>query len=366
MGFPTVIFIAGAILMSAAVVLCSFPATLSLERAFPSNHLEDLSQLRARDRVRHGRKLQSSNGIVDFPVEGTYNPFRVGLYYTKLQLGSPPRDYYVQIDTGSDVLWVNCGSCNGCPETSGLPVNAHFLTVDIPIMIQLNLFDPGSSTTSQFISCSDRRCSLGVRSSDSDCSTQNNQCSYTFQYGDGSGTSGYYVSDLLHLETILEGSLTQNYSANVVFGYQGFAWTFLFHKVLMSWSEMHKLLLMDNPYDGISNCIVFLDNSSSGAARWCIGLQKIRGSGITILGDLVLKDKIVVYDLGGQRIGWTNYDCSTTVNVSATSRTGQSEYVNAGQLSDSRSLHNDRYELIPACMLAFLSLIITIQGNSFL
>lgn len=49
------------------------------------------------------------------------------LYYTKLQLGSPPRDYYVQIDTGSDVLWVSCGSCNGCPETSGLPVRSQFL-----------------------------------------------------------------------------------------------------------------------------------------------------------------------------------------------------------------------------------------------
>ncbi|KAM0988288.1 hypothetical protein ACFX13_012492 [Malus domestica] len=52
---------------------------------------------------------------------------------------------------------------------------------------------PRSSSTSQFISCSDRRCSLRSQS-DSICSTQNNQCSYTFQYGDGSGTSGYYVS----------------------------------------------------------------------------------------------------------------------------------------------------------------------------
>lgn len=25
--------------------------------------------------------------------------------------------------------------------------------------------------------------------------------------------------------------------------------------------------------------------------------------------DLVLKDKVVVYDLANQRIGWTNYDC---------------------------------------------------------
>ncbi|KAK9279028.1 hypothetical protein L1049_012703 [Liquidambar formosana] len=50
-------------------------------------------------------------------------------------------------------------------------------------------------------------------------------------------------------------------------------------------------------------------NSVGGAAVWCIGFQKIQGQGITILGDLVLKDKIFVYDLAGQRIGWANYDC---------------------------------------------------------
>ncbi|XVF46815.1 hypothetical protein PTKIN_Ptkin03bG0058500 [Pterospermum kingtungense] len=51
-------------------------------------------------------------------------------------------------------------------------------------------------------------------------------------------------------------------------------------------------------------------NSIGGAAVWCIGFQKTQGQEITILGDLVLKDKIFVYDLVNQRIGWTNYDCS--------------------------------------------------------
>lgn len=50
------------------------------------------------------------------------------LYFTKVRLGTPPRDFYVQIDTGSDVLWVSCGSCNGCPQTSGLQVNSLSLT----------------------------------------------------------------------------------------------------------------------------------------------------------------------------------------------------------------------------------------------
>lgn len=84
--------------------------------------------------------------------------------------------------------------------------------------IDLDFFDPGRSSTSSLISCSDRRCSSGIQSSDATCSSENNQCSYTFQYGDGSGTSGYYVSDMMHLDTVFEGAVTTNSSAPVVFG----------------------------------------------------------------------------------------------------------------------------------------------------
>jgi hypothetical protein len=67
-------------LLPAALVLCGFPATLNLERAFPVGQRVELSHLRARDMARHGRMLQSSspNGVIDFPVEGTYDPFHVG------------------------------------------------------------------------------------------------------------------------------------------------------------------------------------------------------------------------------------------------------------------------------------------------
>lgn len=66
------------------VVLCGIPATLRLERGFPTSHGVELSQLRARDAARHPRILQDSSssstsgGVVDFPVEGTYDPYRVG------------------------------------------------------------------------------------------------------------------------------------------------------------------------------------------------------------------------------------------------------------------------------------------------
>lgn len=477
-------------------VASGFPATLTLERAFPLNQRVELDELKARDRVRHGRFLQSSVGVVDFPVEGTYDPYRVGLYFTRVLLGSPPKEFYVQIDTGSDVLWVSCGSCNGCPQSSGLH-------------IPLNFFDPGSSSTASLISCSDQRCSLGVQSSDAGCSSQGNQCIYTFQYGDGSGTSGYYVSDLLNFDAIVGSSVT-NSSASIVFGCsisqtgdltksdravdgifgfgqqdmsvisqlssQGITPKVFSHCLkgdgggggilvlgeiveedivysplvpsqphynlnLQSISVNGKSLAIDpdvfatstnrgtivdsgttlaylaeeayDPFVGAiteavsqsvrpllskgTQCYLITSsvkgvfptvslnfaggvsmnlkpedyllqqNSIGDAAVWCIGFQKIQGQGITILGDLVLKDKIFVYDLAGQRIGWANYDCSMSVNVSTRSSTGKSEFVNAGQLSESSSPRTVFYnKLIPGSIVALLVHLSVLYTSLFL
>ncbi|GMP98910.1 hypothetical protein CsSME_00046612 [Camellia sinensis var. sinensis] len=486
-----------AVVFPAAVVLCGFPATLTLERAFPTSHGVELSRLIARDRLRHDRILQSSSGVADFPVEGTYDPFLVGLYFTRVQLGSPPKEFYVQIDTGSDVLLVSCNACNGCPTSSGLK-------------IPLNFFNASSSSTASLISCSDQRCSLGVQSSDSVCSTQNNQCSYAFQYRDGSGTSGYYVSDMMHLNTVVGNSLTSNTSASVVFGCstsqtgnltksdiavdgifgfgqqglsiisqlssQGITPNAFSHCLkgnsggggilvigaIMEPNIVYSPLVPSQPhynlnlqsiavngqplnvdpsvfttssnqgtivdsgttlaylaeavYDPFVNAITaavsqsvspvlskgnqcylitssvsdifptvslnfaggasmilkpedyLLQQNSVGGGTWCIGFQKRQGQQITILGDLVLKDKLVVYDVAGQRIGWANYDCSSSVNVSATTSNGQSEFVNAGQIGHSSSSRNTpSFKLIPSIVIAFLLHISTIATSfSFL
>lgn len=73
------VVISGVLMSAAAAAALYGEGTLSfaLERAFPTSHGVEMSQLRERDRVRHGRILQSS-GVVDFPVEGTYDPFLVG------------------------------------------------------------------------------------------------------------------------------------------------------------------------------------------------------------------------------------------------------------------------------------------------
>ncbi|XP_028789633.1 aspartic proteinase-like protein 2 [Neltuma alba] len=467
---------------------------LPLERAIPLSRRVELEALRARDRARHARMLEGvADGVVDFSVKGISDPSTIGLYYTKVKLGSPPREFNVQIDTGSDILWVNCNTCGDCPQSSQLE-------------IQLNFFDTASSSTSALISCSDPVCTSSTQNAATECTPQVNQCSYSFQYGDGSGTSGFYVSDAMYFDMILGQSMLANSSAKVVFGcstYQsgdltktdkavdgifGFgpgalsvisqlssrgitpkvfshclkgegngggilvlgeilepslAYSPLvpsqphYNLILQSIGVNGRILpinpavfatsnnrgtivdtgttlayLVQEAYDPLVNAIttivsqhatpiiskgsqcylastsvgdifpsvtlIFAGGASmvlepeqylmrsdfiDGVPEWCIGFQKVQ-EGVSILGDLVLKDKIFVYDLARQRIGWANYDCSLSVNVSVT--TTKDEYVVAGQLSVSSSESDILAKLLPLSIAAFFMHIAVFWKPQFL
>ncbi|KAL5746766.1 hypothetical protein ACOSP7_023737 [Xanthoceras sorbifolium] len=67
------------------------------------------------------------------------------------------------------------------------------------------------------VSCSDPLCASEIQTTATECPLQSNLCSYSFQYGDGSGTSGSYVSDTLYFDAILGESIIANSSAPVVF-----------------------------------------------------------------------------------------------------------------------------------------------------
>ncbi|KAI3989629.1 hypothetical protein MKX01_036238 [Papaver californicum] len=472
------IFTLGLIILPVAFVYSNH--YLTLERIIPNNHNIELNELKNRDRTRHGRILQqqqSSIGVVDFPVQGAADPYTVGLYFTRLKLGSPPKEFNVQIDTGSDILWVNCNSCSACPKSSGLG-------------IELQFFDPISSSSAAPISCADSVCSSVVQTAEAGCS-ENSQCSYQFQYGDGSGTAGFYVSDMLDFDTVTGNSIMSNSSAPVVFGcsnYQsgdltktdravdgilgfgqhgmsiiqqlssrgitpkvfshclkgtdkgggvlvlgevveeGIVYSPLvpsqphynlnlqsiaingqpvpIDPAVFSTSSSQGTIvdsgttlayLAEGAFDPFVNALVavvqqsvkpFIDktgtqcfiaqasvseafppvmlNFAGGATmvlkpedyllltpghqgEWCVGFQKVQGQGITILGDLVLKDKIIIYDLARQRIGWVNYDCSQSVNVTLGSG---NEKISEAQLSGSRSSQDALYQLIPVAVTA--------------
>ncbi|CAI0614793.1 unnamed protein product, partial [Linum tenue] len=364
------------------------------------------------------------------------------LYYTKINLGSPPREFNVLIDTGSDVLWVMSNTCVNCPRSSNL-------------QIQPTFYDATASSTARVIPCSHKDCAPFSKSGTSWCSS-NGQCGYTFQYLDLSVTSGVYVKDELRFDSILPGStIPKSRSAPIVFGVstyqsgrltstqhavdgilgfgrgdlsvysqlsstgltprvfshclkgdgmgggifvlgkileQGIVYTpltpskHLYYVHLQSIAVSGDMLgvdpvvftnggtffdtgtthayLVDEAHDQFVNAVTtvvsqsaapttrrgfqcYLVNSSVSVSQlfpavslhfdggaslvlkpeeylvqsfldpagiWCLGFGK--SPQLTILGELVLKDKIFVYDLIHQQIGWTHFNCSSAPNVS--------------------------------------------------
>ncbi|KAH0781005.1 hypothetical protein KY290_000603 [Solanum tuberosum] len=325
----------------------------------------------------------------------------------------------------------------------------------------MNFYDRDNSSTSSVISCSASICT-------SDECSETNQCAYSLHYADNSGTSGYFVSDLLYLDTFLRTSLIAKSSASIIFGcstsrfgelglsdravdgilvfgqqklsiisqlssrgisaksfshclkgegsgggilvlgeilHPSMVYSPLFHQstghynVYLQSTSVHGRILPIDPvafansgdrgtiidsgtslvylvaeaYESVVNAITVVVSPSAkpitsaidqcylisssfseniaevfptislnfagdasmnltptnyledmgffdGAAKWCFRFIRSDLSR-TILGDVALKDMIIVYDLARQRIGWANYDCSLLVNVSITSGT---------------------------------------------
>ncbi|XP_047326186.1 aspartic proteinase 36-like [Impatiens glandulifera] len=170
----------------------------------------ELEQLRARDLRRHA-------SIGNLLVVGTFSdPSIVGLYYTKIKLGSPPREFHVHIDTGSNVLWLNCKSCKNCPKKSSLGFSP-------------NLFDPARSSSSTPLYCSDSLCTSSI-SQCTNGSSSSSPCDFSITYEDGSGSSGSYFTDFLHFDdtparivfgcsSYISGTLTlENYAIDGTLG----------------------------------------------------------------------------------------------------------------------------------------------------
>ncbi|CAK9139107.1 unnamed protein product [Ilex paraguariensis] len=106
-----------------------------------------------------------------------------GEYFVRIGVGSPPRSQYMVIDSGSDIVWVQCQPCNQCYRQSD-PV-----------------FDPNDSASFSGVSCSSSICE---RLENSGCHA--GRCRYEVSYGDGSYTKG-----TLAVETLTFGrTLVQN------------------------------------------------------------------------------------------------------------------------------------------------------------
>ncbi|XP_047086344.1 aspartic proteinase 36-like [Lolium rigidum] len=207
-----------AVLLAAATAAAAAAPALLLQRTRPlqGTHLDHMKELVQVDKER----LSGNRGAFDFALQGMPGfpkPTFVTivskliicrLYYARVKLGNPPKEYYVQFDTGSDIMWISGNPCTGCPKSSELK-------------FPLELYNPNSSATSSRISCSDHRCIGALKTGYAICNSSHsprNQCGYSFTYADGGATSGYYVTDTIYLDTILGNEGGVNSSATVLFG----------------------------------------------------------------------------------------------------------------------------------------------------
>ncbi|XP_015069268.1 aspartic proteinase-like protein 2 [Solanum pennellii] len=160
-----------------------------------------LKELKAHDVHRHGRML----GAADFQLGGNGSPTSSALYFTKLSIGTPSKDYHVQVDTGSDLLWLNCAGCDNCPKESTLGID----------MAQYNL---QASTSGKSITCDQDVCATMFEATSSDCKV-GKPCEYMVTYGDGSTSGGHFVKDNINLDQVSAGdNKTSPLQGNVAFG----------------------------------------------------------------------------------------------------------------------------------------------------
>ncbi|KAM0962116.1 hypothetical protein ACFX13_021711 [Malus domestica] len=427
-----------ALVVVISIFVVSAGNVFHLHRAFPMNHRVELEQLQAQDTVRHHQFL---GGVVKLSVafpKHIHSP--IGVYLTKVKIGSPPREFYVLIDTGSEVFWVSCSSCNVCPLFTGLGT-------------PISLYDYDNSSTAGLLPCSDGRCKH--------CSDDSNQCEYNIPYTGGAETTGYFVSDEFSFDMIpVHSQVAHGSSTRIIFGCattvsgllartevslngvlglsqgplsvisqlssRGITPSVFSHCLkgdgngggilvlgeILEPSIVYTPLVPKKSYyainlesiavngqilpidpatfrtsderatlvdtgttlaffveeayeplvhaitsasnfvsliiSGESQCYLIYTSlgksfpsvtlnfaagasmtlkpqdyllysgSHVGAAMWCLGFKKAHGAsrGLTVLGDLILRDKIVVYDLARQQLGWANYNCASPVNFS--------------------------------------------------
>ncbi|KAK4786435.1 hypothetical protein SAY86_003124 [Trapa natans] len=156
-----------------------------------------LGAMREHDSRRHGRLLS-----VDLPLGGNGSPSsgdvrghrqEVDFLPSRMEgkrvgLGNPSKDFYVQVDTGSDIFWID-----------------------------IKPYDINSSPSGKLVTCDQKFCAAATGSSADGCKADT-LCEYSVVYGDGRTTSGYFVEDYIHLNQVTGNFHSSLTNASVKFG----------------------------------------------------------------------------------------------------------------------------------------------------
>ncbi|CAO2820528.1 unnamed protein product [Amaranthus hypochondriacus] len=196
--FSRTILILLSILFICSISTVSSSGVFSLKFRYAGTN-RSLNSLKLHDSIR----LQMLSNV-DLPLGGTGRPDSSGLYYAKMGIGTPPKSFYMQVDTGSDITWVNCIECDECPKRG-----YHG--------IELTLYDPKDSLTAQKVSCDESFC-LEVNGGPFQVCKANESCSFAEFYGDGSSSTGYFVEDVVHYDQVSGDLQTTTANGTISFG----------------------------------------------------------------------------------------------------------------------------------------------------
>ncbi|KAG6591878.1 Aspartic proteinase Asp1, partial [Cucurbita argyrosperma subsp. sororia] len=117
-----------------------------------------------------------SSSIV-FPVKG--NVYPLGHFTASVNVGNPPKVFDLDIDTGSDVTWVQCDApCTGCT----LPRD--------------KLYKPHNNV----VRCGEPLCAALFHQGKPPCRNPNDQCDYQIEYADHGSSIGVLVKDLVPMK----------------------------------------------------------------------------------------------------------------------------------------------------------------------
>ncbi|XP_062101702.1 aspartic proteinase Asp1-like isoform X2 [Humulus lupulus] len=143
--------------------------------ALSSGFLLSFSAAKQRPFVKKASASSGTSAI--FPVQG--NVYPLGYYSVSLKIGNPPKVFDLDIDSGSDLTWVQCDApCTGCTKPRD------------------SLYKPKNNV----LRCADPICSAVPPPGNQPCNSPTEQCDYKVDYADHGSSLGVLVMDSFPLK----------------------------------------------------------------------------------------------------------------------------------------------------------------------
>ncbi|XP_062024865.1 aspartic proteinase Asp1-like isoform X1 [Rosa rugosa] len=121
--------------------------------------------------------LDSFGSSAVFPLHG--NVYPLGYYSVSLSIGNPGKRFDLDIDTGSDLTWVQCDApCTGCTKP------------------REHLYKPKNN----LVQCEDPLCAAFHSPASYPCNNPSDQCDYEVEYADQGSSLGVLVKDYFPLK----------------------------------------------------------------------------------------------------------------------------------------------------------------------